>query len=106
MDTNFVQLGRFVGHTYVLVPLLSPFLSSASLLEGHTLGECWAEFCAKFPTIYAFDWLIWPPSQYINFRYRYVLVGTYGTVCIVQRADSSDMKWLVSHFTSLPLRKW
>jgi hypothetical protein len=43
--------------------------TSASLLEGHTVGECWSEFCAKFPTIYAFDWLIWPPSQYINFRY-------------------------------------
>ncbi len=43
--------------------------ASASLLEGHTISECWSEFCAKFPTIYAFDWLIWPPSQYINFRY-------------------------------------
>jgi hypothetical protein len=43
-------------------------VGSASLLEGRSLEECWQEFCAKFPTIYAFDWLIWPPTQYINFR--------------------------------------
>ena len=31
--------------------------------------SCWAEFKNKFPTIYLFDWLIWPPSQGINFLY-------------------------------------
>ena len=26
-------------------------------------------FQEKFPQIYLFDWFIWPPSQFINFRY-------------------------------------
>lgn len=43
------------------------FIYGASLLEGHSPSQCWAEFCTKFPTIYLFDWVIWPPSQAINF---------------------------------------
>ena len=40
-------------------------------------GSCWSEFKQKFPTIYMFDWLIWPPSQGVNFlyvpsKYRYI----------------------------------
>ncbi|XP_023325668.1 mpv17-like protein 2 [Eurytemora carolleeae] len=45
------------------------FIYGASLLEGRSLGYCWAEFKTKFPTIYLFDWLIWPPTQFINFSY-------------------------------------
>jgi len=43
------------------------FIYGASLLEGKSLGHCWQEFKEKFPTIYLFDWVIWPPSQAINF---------------------------------------
>lgn len=43
------------------------FIYGASLLEGRSLSECWVEFSQKFPTIYLFDWVIWPPSQAINF---------------------------------------
>ena len=44
------------------------------------VGSCWREFKAKFPTIYAFDWLIWPPSQAVNFllipsQYRVLYVN-------------------------------
>eukprot|EP00088_Acartia_fossae_P058784 TRINITY_DN6922_c0_g1_i2.p1 TRINITY_DN6922_c0_g1~~TRINITY_DN6922_c0_g1_i2.p1 ORF type:complete len:190 (+),score=12.70 TRINITY_DN6922_c0_g1_i2:31-600(+) len=45
------------------------FIYVASLLEGKTFAECWQEFKEKFPAIYLFDWLIWPPSQYINFSF-------------------------------------
>jgi len=45
------------------------FIYGASLLEGKTMGGCWKEFKEKFPTIYLFDWFIWPPAQYINFSY-------------------------------------
>lgn len=43
-------------------------------------GLCWEEFKAKFPTIYLFDWVIWPPSQAINFalvpaKYRVLYVN-------------------------------
>ena len=61
------------------------FIFGAGLLEGNTISErtvilsvtttsylnllesCWSEFKAKFPTIYLFDWVIWPPSQAVNF---------------------------------------
>lgn len=45
------------------------FVVGAALLEGQTLAHSWAEFKAKFPTIYLFDWVIWPPSQAINFLF-------------------------------------
>jgi len=43
------------------------FIYGASLLEGKTLASCWTEFKTKFPTIYLFDWVIWPPTQAVNF---------------------------------------
>jgi len=43
------------------------FIFGAGLLEGNTIKSCWSEFKAKFPTIYLFDWVIWPPSQAVNF---------------------------------------
>lgn len=56
------------------------FIYGASLLEGHSLGECWTEFKEKFPTIYLFDWVIWPPTQAVNFllipaQYRVLYVN-------------------------------
>jgi len=56
------------------------FIYGASLLEGKTLGSCWSEFKTKFPTIYLFDWFIWPPTQAINFalvpaQYRVLYVN-------------------------------
>ena len=43
------------------------FVVFAALLEGRSLEQAWSEFVAKFPTIYLFDWVIWPPSQAVNF---------------------------------------
>ena len=43
------------------------FIFGAGLLEGNDVGACWREFKDKFPTIYLFDWVIWPPSQAVNF---------------------------------------
>lgn len=61
-------LKKILADQIIAAPFFAiSFIYIASLLEGHTVQECWAEFAAKFPTIYAFDWLIWPPSQYINF---------------------------------------
>ena len=55
--------------------------------QYYFLGSCWSEFKQKFPTIYMFDWLIWPPSQGINFlyvpsKYRYIrtLSNTVGVI--------------------------
>ncbi|KAK8727263.1 hypothetical protein OTU49_009790 [Cherax quadricarinatus] len=45
------------------------FFIGAGLLEGKSLSGSWQEFKAKFPTVYAFDWLIWPPTQTLNFYF-------------------------------------
>ena len=43
------------------------FIFGAGLLEGKDVGACRREFKTKFPTIYLFDWVLWPPSQAVNF---------------------------------------
>jgi len=45
------------------------FVVGAAVLEGRGLAQAWGEFLDKFPTIYLFDWLIWPPSQALNFLF-------------------------------------
>lgn len=45
------------------------FLIGMGILEDKRLSECWSEFIKKFPVVYMFDWVIWPPTQYVNFRY-------------------------------------
>ncbi|XP_014773370.1 mpv17-like protein 2 [Octopus bimaculoides] len=55
------------------------FLVGMSLLEGKGWKVAVGELKEKFLTIYMMDWLIWPPSQFINFyflptRFRVVYV--------------------------------
>jgi len=45
------------------------FFIGMGILEDKRLSECWSEFIKKFPVVYMFDWVIWPPTQYVNFRY-------------------------------------
>jgi len=63
------------------------FFYGMGFLEGRSLAESSDEFKSKFLTVYAvcklyficrlilhktffqFDWLFWPPSQYVNFHY-------------------------------------
>jgi len=61
------------------------FIFGAGLLEGKSLVSCWSEFKCKFPTIYLFDWAIWPPTQAINFalvpaQYRVLYVNAVTVV--------------------------
>ncbi|TRY80897.1 hypothetical protein TCAL_07753 [Tigriopus californicus] len=56
------------------------FFYGIGLLEKNTFSGCWTEFVAKFPYIYAFDWFIWPPTQYVNFvwvppKYRVLYIN-------------------------------
>lgn len=61
------------------------FIIGAGLLEGKSIAACWTEFKCKFPTIYLFDWVIWPPTQAINFalvpaQYRVLYVNAVTVV--------------------------
>ncbi|GAB1601567.1 mpv17 2 [Argonauta hians] len=45
------------------------FLIGMSLMEGKTWKASVAEWKGKFLTIYKMDWMIWPPSQFVNFYF-------------------------------------
>ncbi|XP_050079880.1 mpv17-like protein 2 [Anopheles maculipalpis] len=55
------------------------YLYSAGLLEGATITECTAELQHKYWTIYTADWLVWPPTQFINF---YLITPKYRVLYI------------------------
>jgi protein Mpv17 len=94
----YLWLDRYLKQTQVWSKILAdqilaaPFFAfgffyGMGFLEGHRVEESTAEFKSKFLTVYAvrsvfffyslgnsfivfqFDWLFWPPSQYVNFHY-------------------------------------
>ncbi|XP_053689958.1 mpv17-like protein 2 [Sabethes cyaneus] len=65
MKTVFRKIGL---DQFVMSPIfIISYLYSAGLLEGNSMRHCTDELKAKYWTIYAADWLIWPPTQFINF---------------------------------------
>jgi len=45
------------------------FFIGMSLLEGKSWKESWGEFVKKFPMVFIFDCVLWPPFQVVNFYY-------------------------------------
>ena len=65
-----VVIKKILADQAIAAPFFAvTFIYGAGLLEGNSPRECWAEFKHKFPTIYLFDWMFWPPSQACNFLY-------------------------------------
>jgi len=61
---------KILADQFLAAPFFAiTFIFGMGLLEDKRMSECWHEFIAKFPAIYLFDWIIWPPSQFINFKY-------------------------------------
>jgi len=80
---SFNTIGKkILTDQLIACPMFSvQFFMGMSFLEGKSLPECWREFTKKFPTVYLFDWVCWPPCQFINFylipnRYRVLYVNT------------------------------
>ncbi|KAG0692743.1 Mpv17-like protein 2 [Chionoecetes opilio] len=68
--TGKVVFKKIMADQFLAAPFFAvTFFMGAGLLEGLTPAESWSEFKAKFPAVYAFDWLIWPPTQAINFYF-------------------------------------
>ena len=61
--------GLLEGNSLSKIFIFFFFLDHSFIAHNDSLGSCWSEFKNKFPTIYMFDWLIWPPTQGINFLY-------------------------------------
>jgi len=45
------------------------FVYGVTLLEGQGHAKSLEESQAKFPRIYMWDWILWPPLQALNFLY-------------------------------------
>ncbi|EAT48276.1 AAEL000666-PA [Aedes aegypti] len=66
---------------FVISPIfITTYLYSAGILEGNSVRACTDEITDKFATIYVADWLVWPPTQFINFywlspKYRVLYIN-------------------------------
>lgn len=45
------------------------FFSGLGVLEGKSLDSINSEIKSKFLVVYKMDWVIWPPTQFINFYF-------------------------------------
>lgn len=59
---------------------ITTYLYSAGILEGNSIRQCTDEITDKFATIYVADWMVWPPTQFINFywlspKYRVLYIN-------------------------------
>lgn len=67
VSTVFKKIGI---DQFVISPIfIVTYLYSAGLLEGSSVRECTDEIKDKYWTIYTADWLVWPPTQFINFYF-------------------------------------
>ncbi|KAG5895518.1 hypothetical protein JTB14_009228 [Gonioctena quinquepunctata] len=48
---------------------ISFFFYGMGALENKPISETTREFKEKFKSVYLVDWMIWPPTQFINFYY-------------------------------------
>lgn len=60
----------------------SAFFFGMGLLEGRGMSGAVAEVKDKFLTVYLIDWCLWPPAQFINFRYLPVEYRVIYVACI------------------------
>ncbi|XP_041360219.1 mpv17-like protein 2 [Gigantopelta aegis] len=61
---------KIAADQLVAAPFMgTTFLFAMGLLEGSSFEKSAAEWKEKFPLIYLFDWVLWPPAQFINFTY-------------------------------------
>ncbi|XP_018562233.1 mpv17-like protein 2 [Anoplophora glabripennis] len=55
---------------FVMSPIcIAAFFYSMGALESKPIKECNKELKNKFVTVYVLDWLVWTPTQLINFCY-------------------------------------
>lgn len=79
--TDFRTVFKKIGlDQFVLSPIfITTYLYGAGLLEGNSIAQCNDELVRKYWTIYVADWLVWPPTQFINF---YLLSPKYRVLYI------------------------
>ncbi|CAH1154236.1 unnamed protein product [Phaedon cochleariae] len=54
----------------VMSPIcIAGFFYGMGILERKSVQECSEELVDKFKEVYLLDWIVWPPTQFINFYY-------------------------------------
>ncbi|XP_017462692.1 PREDICTED: mpv17-like protein 2 [Rhagoletis zephyria] len=73
-----IVMKKIVLDQFICSPLyISAFFLTMGALEDKSLKETWQEMKDKAWKLYAAEWMVWPPAQFINFyclptRYRVV----------------------------------
>ncbi|XP_052860099.1 mpv17-like protein 2 [Anopheles cruzii] len=75
--TVFKKIG--IDQVVISPIFIITYMYSAGLLEGASVAACTDELRHKYWTIYLADWLVWPPTQFINF---YLLSPKYRVLYI------------------------
>ncbi|XP_067641878.1 mpv17-like protein 2 [Eurosta solidaginis] len=71
-----IVMKKIVLDQFICSPLyISAFFMTMGALEKKSIEETWQEMKEKAWKLYAAEWMIWPPAQFINFywlptRYR------------------------------------
>lgn len=66
--TTKIILWKIMLDQFVVSPLcIVAFFLGLNALEMKPLKEVVSELKSKFYTVYLVDWIIWPPTQYLNF---------------------------------------
>uniref|UniRef100_K1PBS3 Mpv17-like protein 2 n=1 Tax=Magallana gigas TaxID=29159 RepID=K1PBS3_MAGGI len=84
----------------------SAFFFGMGLLEGRGRSGAVAEVKDKFLTVYLIDWCLWPPAQFINFRFLPVEYRVIYVACITLcwNVFLSYFKHMVSIFRTQSLK--
>ncbi|XP_049957885.1 mpv17-like protein 2 isoform X2 [Schistocerca serialis cubense] len=68
-DWKSVCAKIFLDQTVASPICIVLFFCGVGIFEKDAYSEIWSEIKSKFWTVYAADWLVWPPSQFINFYF-------------------------------------
>ncbi|XP_047113957.1 mpv17-like protein 2 isoform X1 [Schistocerca piceifrons] len=68
-DWKSVCAKIFLDETVASPICIVLFFCGVGIFEKDAYSEIWSEIKSKFWTVYAADWLVWPPSQFINFYF-------------------------------------
>lgn len=101
IKTVFAKIGL---DQVIMSPIfIISYLYSAGLLEGSSVQKCTDEITDKFATIYVADWVVWPPTQFINFywlgpKYRVLYINGITMVyniflCYIKHNDDLRIKF-------------
>lgn len=69
MDLVTVSKKIFLDQTVASPTFIAIFFYCCGLMEGKSLRSCTDELGSVVWTVYLADWMVWPPTQFLNFYF-------------------------------------